>query len=128
MASEVKKQHKKEKTVIDTNTVKFISLLNQLAEKSKNGIKSILEVQENNADCIVYDISKKISNGYPVVAPNYLIDDMYREVTYTHTKMYDEEGLIMVAMVDEENPYISVTSKTEPFFNIVIENGKWYCT
>lgn len=115
MASEVKKQHKKEKTVIDTNTVKFISLLNQLAEKSKNGIKSILEVQENNADCIVYDISKKISNGYPVV-------------TYTHTKMYDEEGLIMVAMVDEENPYISVASKTEPFFNIVIENGKWYCT
>lgn len=52
---------------MDFETIKFISLLNQLAEKSKNGYIPFSKATAKNKNCILYDDESTYSNGHPIV-------------------------------------------------------------
>lgn len=111
--------------MINTETIQFIALLNELAEKSKNGIHPFSTVANQPKECLLYDDSQVFQGVHPLVA-DYLVDDEHDDIISTYTKMYDEEGMVIGVYVEDDEAYVSVTSRKDPDFCIVIEHGIWY--
>jgi hypothetical protein len=112
--------------MINTETIQFIALLNELAEKSKNGIHPFSTVANQPKECLLYDDSQVFQGVHPLVA-DYLVDDEHDDIISTYTQMYDEEGIVIGVKGDEDDEaYVSVTSRKDPDFCIVIEDGIWY--
>lgn len=112
--------------MINTETIQFIALLNELAEKSENGIHPFSTVSHQLKECLLYDDSQVFQGVYPLVA-DYLVDNEHDDIISTYTEMYDEEGIVIGVKGDEDDEaYVSVTSRKDPDFCIVIEHGIWY--
>lgn len=95
---------------MDFETIKFISLLNQLAEKSKNGYIPFSKATAKNKNCILYDDESTYSNGHPIVCDT-CIDEIHHDIIDTY------EG---------EESFINITCKYDTSINIVVDNGTWY--
>lgn len=111
--------------MINTETIQFIALLNELAEKSKNGIHPFSTVANQPKECLLYDDSQVFQGVHPLVA-DYMVDDGHDDIILTYTEMYDEEGMVIGVYVEDDEAYVSVTSRNDPDFCIVIEDGIWY--
>lgn len=111
--------------MINTETIQFIALLNELAEKSKNGIHPFSTVANQPKECLLYDDSQVFQGVHPLVA-DYLVDNEHDDIISTYTEMYDDEGMVIGVQVEDDEAYVSVTSKKDPDFCIVIEDGIWY--
>ena len=112
--------------MINTETIQFIALLNELAEKSKNGIHPFSTVANQPKECLLYDDSQVFQGVHPLVE-DYMVDDGQGTIILTYTEMYDEEGMVIGVKRDEDDKvYVSVTSRKDPDFCIVIEDGIWY--
>lgn len=111
--------------MINTETIQFIALLNELAEKSENGIHPFSTVSHQLKECLLYDDSQVFQGVHPLVA-DYLVDNEHDDIISTYTEMYDEEGMVIGVKRDEDEAYVSVTSRKDPDFCIVIEDGIWY--
>ena len=119
---------------INTQTVKFIGFLNMLAEMSKNGILPFSTATAQDKDCLLYDDKNPIEIGdidedssYPLVADS-IIDELHHDIISTWTQDYAADGIEVVAMVmsDDGESWVSVTSKYDNDFCIIVENGIWY--
>lgn len=91
---------------MDFETIKFISLLNQLAEKSKNGYIPFSKATAKNKNCILYDDESTYSNGHPIVCDT-CIDEIHHDIIDTYNE-------------------INITCKYDTSINIVVDNGTWY--
>lgn len=112
--------------MINTETIQFIALLNELAEKSQNGIHPFSTVAKQFKECLLYDDSQVFQGVHPLVE-DYMVDDGQGTIISTYTEMYDEEGMVIGVKRDEDDEaYVSVTSRKDPDFCIVIEDGIWY--
>lgn len=112
--------------MINTETIHFIALLNELAEKSKNGIHPFSTVSHQLKECLLYDDSQVFQGAHPLVA-DYLVDNKHDDILLTYTGIYDKEGIVIGVKRDEDDEaYVSVTSRKDPDFCIVIEHGIWY--
>jgi transcriptional regulator with XRE-family HTH domain len=117
-------------TMINIETMKFIKLLDKLAELSLNGIESFDDANESTYRTkIFYDpIVAQDEKGYKVVADACVIDD---PMCYHHDiiSYYDRDSFeyTIRVMIDEDGAYIKVELlKYEDI--IIIENGNWYFT
>lgn len=58
---------------------------------------------------------------------DYLVDNKHDDILLTYTGIYDKEGMVIGVKRDEDDEaYVSVTSRKDPDFCIVIEDGIWY--
>lgn len=128
---------------INTQTVKFIGFLNMLAEKSENGIRPFSTATAQDKDGLLYDDKNPIEIGepmrlggtidedipvdssYPLVADS-IIDEQHHDIITTWTQDYAVDGIAVVVMAGDGEPWISVTSEDDDDFSIVVENGIWY--
>ncbi len=65
--------------MINTETIQFIALLNELAEKSENGIHPFSTVSHQLKECLLYDDSQVFQGGHPLVA-DYLVDNEHDDI------------------------------------------------
>lgn len=108
---------------MDFETIKFISLLNQLAEKSKNGYIPFSKATAKN--CILYDDESTYSNGHPIVCDT-CIDEIHHDIIDTYNEIYDPEGIVIRLVIEGEESFINITCKYDTSINIVVDNGTWY--
>ena len=106
-------------------TIKFISLLNQLAEKSKNGYIQFSKATAKNKNCILYDDESTYSNGHPIVCDT-CIDEIHHDIIDTYNEIYDPEGIVIRLVIEGEESFINITRKYDTSINIVVDNGTWY--
>ena len=126
---------------INTKTIKFIGVLNMLAEMSKNGIHPFSTATAADKDSLLYDDKNPVEIGepwiigdkefpsdssYPLIADS-LIDTEHHDIISTWTEIYALECFEIVAQVGGEgDPHIVVTSGKDEDLYIVIEDGFWY--
>ena len=110
--------------MINIETLKFSKMLDELAEKSKNGIEKFENAtSETFYEKIFYDEEFDCK----VVQEACIIDD---EDCIHHDIIAFYEGneySIHVELVDDEEPFVLV-KMLESNEEIVIENGEWYFT
>lgn len=112
---------------INTQTVTFIGFLNMLAEMSKNGIRPFSTATAQEQDGLLYDDKNPIEIGYsyPLVASS-IIDELHHDILATWTRDYAVDGINVVVMAGDGEPWVSITSENDDYFSIVVENGIWY--
>ena len=64
-------------------------------------------------------------SSYPLVADS-IIDELHHDIISTWTQVYAADGIEVVVMAGDGEPWISVTSEGDDDFCIVVENGIWY--
>lgn len=114
--------------MIDTETIKFISFLNGLAERSENGIYPFSAATNEQRRCLFYDDKKTIGDGnlHPLVA-DYLINDEHHDIISTWTEMYAAKGIsIGVEVYDDDTPSVIITSECDSGFGVSVTDGIWY--
>lgn len=112
--------------MINVETIKFIKILDELAEHSKNGIESFEFANEcTYRTKVFYDESTLGEDGYKVVYGAVVIDN---EDNYHHDIIgyYDSDNFEYTIRVKiDEAPYIEVKFMMNDD-QIIIENGMWY--
>lgn len=111
--------------MINTETISFIGFLNKLAEMSKHGIYPYSTATKKQKECaIIYDDRMKkydCVEGYEVIA-----DVIDNTIVSTYGSIYDSENIVIrVTMPDDETTWVSVTSRYDPNFDVVVMNGWW---
>ena len=111
---------------VNSETVKFISKLNQLAEKSQQGFLpySKATTREEKEKYLLYDDKKpKIVDedydltSYPLISTNFVAG----------TKDFEKDGFDFLVLIEgSEPPYIVIKQKEDADFYIVVEEGRWY--
>ena len=117
--------------MINVETIKFLDMLNELAELSKGGFDDFSNATQANWRTKVFYDAKKADDGrFPIVLNACVIDD---PECYHHDVIdyYDSASKEFTARVvfneDEEEPFIQVDLILSEE-QIVIENGRWYFT
>ena len=131
--------------MVDYKTIRFIDMLNQLAEKTENGFISFSEkvkiiqceegvkiknryfdkIKNGKYYGIVYDDKTPIENGYMLVA-DHLIDELHEDIISNYSDIYGKEFNFKVVIDDKYSPYIEITSLIDRNVCIVVEKGQWY--
>lgn len=115
--------------MINVETIKFIRMLDELAELSEAGIKDFSEATEENVhNMVFYDSqSPDEEEHFPVVLDSCLLGDpdcIHHDVV----SYYDSDSTeysVRVTIEEDEDPFIVVKlilSDQE----IVVEDGRWY--
>lgn len=113
--------------MLNFQTIEFIGLLNELAEKTKVGFFPFSKAKYEQKDGILYDDTDK-DNGerYPVVA-DCLIDELHHDIISLYSNVYENCGATIDVVIDEDgNAYIDINFE-DTDMSIVVENGRWYC-
>lgn len=115
--------------MINLETIKFVKMLDELAERTKGGIFEFKKAVRNdiNSRKLFYDQETQDSEGnYKVVRDMCIIDDpecIHHDVVCYYDSYTDE--FTVRAVIREDDTYITVKfSHSED--EIVIENGSWY--
>lgn len=87
---------------MDFETIKFISLLNQLAEKSKNGYIPFSKATAKNKNCILYDDESTYSNGHPIVCDT-CIDEIHHDIIDTYNEITTQKVSLSDLSLKEKN-------------------------
>ena len=114
--------------MINVETIKFVRMLDELAELGLNGFAPFEEAtQENRCEKIFYDAKTMDGQeGYRIVLDACIMEDpeCYHHDIISYYDSDSPECTVRV-MFDEENaPYISVDLLVSGD-TIVIENGSW---
>lgn len=105
--------------MIDVDTITLICFLDELAKRSRIGIYPFSIATSEQENGLLYDDERPIDEAlyhtkYPLVAP-YITDDEH----------YNIDGIEAIVHKEVNDVYVSVTSRNDPDFYIVIENGRW---
>lgn len=108
--------------MINVETIKFVKMLDELAERSKNGIEPFENATHDNLwEKVFYDPTAKDEEGYKVVL-DALISDDERDL-----RAYYENSEYAVRVEIDELSNISINIKlllSED--TIIIKNGAWW--
>ena len=114
--------------MINFETIKLIRLLDDLAAKTENGIKSFAEASETNRDDFVFyqEVADEEGN-YPVVLDAMIIDDpeCYHHDVISLCDGGTDEYTIRVVKDEVEGIYVCVRLALSSE-EIIIEDGRWY--
>ena len=115
--------------MINVETIKFVKLLDKLAELTENGIEEFANATQDNYDeKIFYDVNSVDADGrYKIVLDSCLLDDpeCYHHDAISYYKSTHGDYSVRVE-IDEDNKPFVVVSLTESDEMIVIEDGEWY--
>ena len=114
--------------MINFETIKLIRLLDDLAAKTENGIKSFAEANETNRDDFVFYQEVAYEDGnYPVVLDAMIIDDpeCYHHDVISLCDGGTDEYTIRVVKDEVEGIYVCVRLALSSE-EIIIEDGRWY--
>ena len=120
--------------MIDMETVKFIALLEKLAEKSYNGIVPFAEATvENAGDLLFYDADRPDEDGnYPVVQDITVTDGEDGSLIPGIAGYFGDstDSYEICAVVDEDgmDPTFLLISIADSDDQLVVEDGRWYVT
>ena len=111
--------------MINVETIKFVQMLEKLAELSKNGIASFAKAtSENWGTMAFYDTSKPDEDGnFPVVLDAWISDDHHDIVSYYDS--HSHEYTVRVNVDEGEEPSIDVKLLMSDEF-VCIYHGKWH--
>lgn len=112
--------------MINIETLEFLKVIEDIAEKTKNGIEPFVKATESNIDEIAfYDESAKEDNGYLLVYDTVIIDDPqckhHDVVSYYGTPEYH-----VWAKQDEYGKWFILVAFSNDDAQIIIEDGHWY--
>ena len=115
--------------MINVETIKFIRMLDELAELSAKGIKDFSEAtQENTRQMVFYDSESPDEKGqFPIVLDSCVIDDP-ECIHHDVVSYYDSDSAeysVRVTIEDDEDPFIVVKLFLSNH-EIVVEDGRWY--
>lgn len=111
---------------INFNTLRFLDMLNKLAEMTKHGFIAFDEVSTDE-DCekVMYDNSKEDYAGYRIVM-DCVIDECHHDIVSDYDSYCCGGYKARVEFDDDDIPYIEIqTDDSNTWF--VVENGRWYC-
>ena len=119
---------------MDTNILKAIGFLNEMAEESKFGFKpfSSLKEEDDEARGILFDdtvYSKRTSGQivYPDVIADYVLDENHHDVVSTWQDVLNIACGLNVAVIEQTDGelWLEVTSENDESLSISVENGQW---
>lgn len=119
---------------MDTNVLKAIGFLNEMAEESKFGFKPFSSLKEEDDDTrgILFDdtvYSKRASGQivYPDVIADYVLDENHHDVVSTWQDVLNIACGLNVAVIEQTDGelWLEVTSEDDESLSISIENGQW---
>ena len=116
--------------MLNIETIRFIKMLDELAEKTKKGIFDFKEATEDNRqDRIFYDERCVHDDGsFGVVLDSCVIDDpdcIHHDVISYYGNESDEYAVCAIVDREENDVYILVRLTTSDE-QIVIKDGEWY--
>ena len=129
----------KEKTIpifinnggLNTATLKFIYMLNDLAERSNSGFLGFSKYRHDTKIDLSAGILFNDTDGpnYGKIVLDMCVDDQHHDIVSTYDQWIEESNYDIRVRIDEsddgENVYwIDVTGDDD--LNIVIEDGRWY--
>ena len=110
---------------IDIETVRLITLVNELAELSTLGCHPFSTATENTRG-LIYDDTTLINGMHPLIC-DYLINPEHHDIISTYTDNYVESNITLGVLYDTEGfAYAAVQSNDGSNLFIVIDSGKWY--
>ena len=110
--------------MVDFNTIRFISILNEIAEKTKYGICPLIVYDKiENSNALFYQGTPTAENNgeCPAIAEVFE-NDSDENILYNDVSESCGTNIVVVCT---NNPYVRVTFKNESF-SVIIENGRWY--
>lgn len=119
---------------MDTNILKAIGFLNEMAEESKFGFKpfSSLKEEDDDARGIFFDdtVCSKRASGqivYPDVIADYVLDENHHDIVSTWQNILNSTCGLNVAVVEQTDGelWLEVTSEDDESLSISIEDGQW---
>ncbi|MDD5956443.1 MAG: hypothetical protein PUC40_05615 [Lachnospiraceae bacterium] len=102
--------------MISTETVKFIGILNMLAEKSKYGIRPLSTATAQNKKGILYDDKRSVKIDD---------DDPFSGTVYPLFKSASD-GITAVVITEDNEAYVYIEFEHDDDFSIVVKDGTWY--
>lgn len=114
--------------MIDFETVRFIKMLDELAELSKNEIIPFSKMTSIlKDDHICYDENNKNANGtYKMPLDMCLACDHHDIICYYDDYVESDNFIIGVRIDEYDNSKFVDVVCLDSDYSIVIENGKWY--
>ena len=112
-------------------TLKFISMLNELAERSKQGYIGFSKYRyDTEADItagIIFDDSD--GAGFGRIIADMCVDEQHHDIVSTYDQWIENTSYDIRVRIDESDDgeviyWIDVTGDDD--LNIVIEDGRWY--
>lgn len=137
--------------MIDFETLKFLGILNDLAEKSKIAIVPFSNVRSDHFDendnyieaqvyhngkfiavkeCIIYDDANEITTDntyikvYPVIS-EMCLNPEHHDIISLYSNDYKCDINVIIDDDDDKILYVDIQHEK---YNICIENGHWYFT
>lgn len=106
---------------VNPNTLKLISVLNDISGKLCNGIMDFADCKDLSKDMILYNSNSCNRVGYRIVL-DALIDELHHDII----SYYDDYTSLPIGLIIDEDdaPYIEVL--LENGASIIVENGSWY--
>ena len=114
--------------MINLETIKFVRMLEEFAELSKNGIEPFENATENTFRAkVFYDVETINSDNECLVVCDAQINEDPECYHHDIVSYYEDtlEYTIRVVIDESAAPYISVKLKISEEI-IVVEDGKWY--
>ena len=110
--------------MLNFQTIEFIGLLNELAEKTTVGFYPFSKATFEQKNGVLYDDTDE-DNGekYPIVA-DCLMDELHHDII----SLYSDEnyGATINAVIDDDDAYITIVFDATDMM-IIVEGGRWYC-
>lgn len=119
---------------MDTNILKAIGFLNEMAEESKFGFKpfSSLKEDDDGTRGILFDdtVCSKRASGqivYPDVIADYVLDENHHDVISTWQDVLNIACGLNVAVIEQTDGelWLEVTSDDDESLSISVEDGQW---
>ena len=119
---------------MDTNILKAIEFLNEMAEESKFGFKPFSSLKEEDDDTrwILFDdtVCSKRASGqivYPGVIADYVLDENHHDVVSTWQDVLNIACGLNVAVIEQADGelWLEVTSDDDESLSISVEDGQW---
>lgn len=115
-------------TGINMETLKALEMIEELARKSKNGIKPFSEVTKETKDEFIFydDKYKEKENGYPIacmIIADEGDENIHSISTYDHYVITDRDYTVRVKEDEDGRKYVEFRKHSRI---IIIEDGRWY--
>lgn len=119
---------------MDTNILKAIGFLNEMAEESKFGFKPFSSLKEDDDDTrgILFDdtVYTKRASGqivYPDVIADYVLDENHHDIVSTWQDVLNIACGLNVAVIEQADGelWLEVISDDDESLSISVEDGQW---
>lgn len=116
--------------MIDIKTLRFIEMLQELAEATTAGFLPFSKTKDEDFRGITYDDCMGARRNsyrleYPVVLAS-IFDGESQEITVPYDDYVPEEKYTVRAVCESNNWWVEIAIENESKKRIIVEDGKWF--